>query len=155
MLNLLSSIVLILTIWALSYFWCLISAADQTRAFATGMTDADAPWAGPYSMIRMPLLLYLPSGNPTAVSVLRSFQVTENGFRSELARVSRTIYAARTTAGGAGKGQNRRHTNNASGIHSRHALIVCSLRFRYFGASQLIIHFTPNLSVTIPNASAQ
>ncbi len=42
------------------------------------------------------------SGDPTGASVLRSFKVTENGFRSELARVSGTIYVGRTSAGGVG-----------------------------------------------------
>ncbi len=42
------------------------------------------------------------SGDPTPESVLRSFKVTENGFRSELARVADMIYAGRTSAGGVG-----------------------------------------------------
>ncbi len=42
------------------------------------------------------------AGDPTAESVRRSFEVTENGFHSVLGRVSGTLYAGRTSAGGFG-----------------------------------------------------
>jgi hypothetical protein len=42
------------------------------------------------------------AGDPAAESVRRSFQLTSDGFRSVLGRVSGTLYTGRTSAGGVG-----------------------------------------------------
>lgn len=42
------------------------------------------------------------AGDPTVEAVLRSFTMTEDGFRSILGRVAGTVYAGRTSAGGFG-----------------------------------------------------